>query len=888
MSIPLMPILRSSLSAKMERALARPLVASLAPVSDGLSPWRREEDESWTVDVLIDYEGRWGDESRDVVERMRGALQREIVLLTESQRELLETSPRDFLNLTPRPESAQLVDFGLKRVGGMQRVVSLRLASLPEDRSGFTSAAIVPNLVQLERQRAALDVLEVGATDDALAPLRALVGLIDELPEVESEVASPTEAATQTAPTGEFDDSQMACIRLAASSPHFTLIHGPPGSGKTKVITAILRDTLSRGGRALVVSPTHVAVDNLVERLVATTDGVDRLAPISLPVRYAGSERDVSNAAQDYLESRRGQRRAATIAERVERTLRDRLPFAAEVFDKVDSSPRGPAPISLAVASGSSIHCGTTIGILGCAKVRDAQPGEFDLLVVDEVSKMTLSDFLAVAVKAKRWVMVGDPMQLPVHNDAGENGETLHELLDPELELICSAATFVSRTKVRQRSARRLLVVARRPREVAHAIAEHLRATRLDDGITVACDEDSPTAGIFVCRPDDVEAAYATSHRAAWRAHRASETCDSRAMLVEFGLELPRMGSPTMGREVPERERFGAVLFDRAYDVYHGQPWSRVARHPLRAVDRRHHIERLLPSSAAITALGLDLTAGEPAAALRTRIVRGIAGRFLVNAASVLDWLSSEAFMKFDFAPLSYASEYRRESLLKALSPRVGRLLTQYRMTASLSRVPRELFYQGAALHDAPERAAVGSPVTLVHVEAASSDEEVNQGEVDAVCERLVELDRSLRASSAPKKTVFVVTPYREQRRALVDAIRQRWGKEGSLAFEPEVFTLDSCQGREADFVVISLVRDRSNPFLDAPKRWNVAVTRAKEHLTMVGDIEAFRAEAHEYRRGATDDSRRSRGRSRNARPQLSVVAGLIEAYDTHRSAGGQ
>ena len=58
-----------------------------------------------------------------------------------------------------------------------------------------------------------------------------------------------------------------------------------------------------------------------------------------------------------------------------------------------------------------------------------------------------------------------------------------------------------------------------------------------------------------------------------------------------------------------------------------------------------------------------------------------------------------------------------------------------------------------------------------------------------------------------------------------------------------EVKTIDGFQGREKEILLVSMVR--SNPeheigFLKDSRRWNVAVTRAKRLLVVVGDVSTF------------------------------------------------
>ena len=57
-----------------------------------------------------------------------------------------------------------------------------------------------------------------------------------------------------------------------------------------------------------------------------------------------------------------------------------------------------------------------------------------------------------------------------------------------------------------------------------------------------------------------------------------------------------------------------------------------------------------------------------------------------------------------------------------------------------------------------------------------------------------------------------------------------------------EVCTVDRFQGHEADLVFLSLVNSRNKiGFLDNPNRLNVALTRAKYQLVIVGDRHTFR-----------------------------------------------
>ena len=58
-----------------------------------------------------------------------------------------------------------------------------------------------------------------------------------------------------------------------------------------------------------------------------------------------------------------------------------------------------------------------------------------------------------------------------------------------------------------------------------------------------------------------------------------------------------------------------------------------------------------------------------------------------------------------------------------------------------------------------------------------------------------------------------------------------------------EVVTVDACQGSEAPHIILSTVRSNSGAnigFAENPRRLNVAISRAQESLTIVGNRDVF------------------------------------------------
>jgi superfamily I DNA and/or RNA helicase len=156
-------------------------------------------------------------------------------------------------------------------------------------------------------------------------------------------------------------------------------------------------------------------------------------------------------------------------------------------------------------------------------------------------------------------------------------------------------------------------------------------------------------------------------------------------------------------------------------------------------------------------------------------------------------------------------------------------LATQHRMHPEIARFPSARFYDGR-LGDAPhtrERALPEglAPYACTRVETGKEEplgtSLFNAAEVDA-CARLVSLYREHYAA----RDIVIVAPYRAQCRKLL-----------ARGLGVAVHTVDSFQGHEAEVVLLTVVREVRPGFWDDYRRLNVALTRARRVLHVVGSF---------------------------------------------------
>jgi superfamily I DNA and/or RNA helicase len=202
-------------------------------------------------------------------------------------------------------------------------------------------------------------------------------------------------------------------------------------------------------------------------------------------------------------------------------------------------------------------------------------------------------------------------------------------------------------------------------------------------------------------------------------------------------------------------------------------------------------------------------------------------------------------------------SEDARKSLLSVLlvklpGENVEELFEQRRMCSSIGQMISEIFYEGKLNNVRPDSERKRDITTLYPRAVtwlSTSRKKLfdyqtpeksfkNEGEAEIVVDELKKIARKTRGKTE-KIHVAVISAYAAQVAYLKHLIGQHVGVHDG--FSIEINTVDAFQGREADICIYSVTRSNDQKqigFQREKKRLNVALSRARDALVLVGDFD--------------------------------------------------
>lgn len=261
------------------------------------------------------------------------------------------------------------------------------------------------------------------------------------------------------------DNNQVKAVKKAVGNQNIFLIQGPPGTGKTTVIAEVVKQLVESNEKILVASQTHIAVDNVLEKLATDQDlsllriGVKNRILDS--VKHFHPSEQIKLYKQDFIRFLDLQREVIDLfvngkkeidlkakvrlaSEHFSEPLREKLinknfqliqilhsskgintAVLLQVLDKwkEDITKGLEDIIAPLLYSSVDVVFATCIGIKSDREFANSN-FKFDTVIIDEAGKANLAESLVAISMAKKIILVGDQMQLPPYIDGN--------LIDPQ------------------------------------------------------------------------------------------------------------------------------------------------------------------------------------------------------------------------------------------------------------------------------------------------------------------------------------------------------------------------------------------------------------------------------------------------------------------------
>lgn len=667
-------------------------------------------------------------------------------------------------------------------------------------------------------------------------------------------------------PDSKGTERQKDFVRKALSTPDFCLLEGPPGSGKTHAICELIEQILKhppdgQRKRILVCGSTYASIDNVIDRL-KKDPGVSLLK-----VNADGGRHD--ELRLPYLN--KGIRYSLGLGESEE---------AIKAADQI-------------VAESADVTCATVMGATRHPWFRFSRnPSEpmtmnppWDYLIIDESSKTLVQEFLVPAVLAKRWIIVGDVKQLAPYVDDNALTTNLRAQITPDMQAalnFCIELIGLWASIKQQATSRPLL--ARNSHAVNRLIIGELKARgALEETVwvgklerdrpkmmqvrfipqTLLLDEYSSATGRLIMSTarlilvDDDTGAATLAQLPANCLDLNGKPAADKDEAVRLQMKQRKLLEKLWPATESPIERFTKSQFR---GLARELSWRLARIHALdkgKSANLNQQVYARLPQSGRMAFQEKILMLSDTALpSILECLQKGVPA--LVGLSRSHNPLLTTGFAAED------------------LKVRMATLDHQHRMHPFISALPRKLFYAGRELLDSdtvtqPSRQArwgfkLKTPGAKrrhwINISGADgsplkSDEQVRE-EIEVTIKILAHF-KDWAANNPPPANrdgvqepwevaclSFYVKPYN----LLKEALQRTFGpaKKGlflATNMQINVATVDRFQGHEADLVILMMRRNghgakRSEGFLDIPNRVNVAITRAREQLVILGDQEFF------------------------------------------------
>lgn len=628
---------------------------------------------------------------------------------------------------------------------------------------------------------------------------------------------------------------QREFVKKAIATDDFAILEGPPGSGKTTTILELILQLLKLGKKILLSASTHVAIDNVLERIYKYD--IDK----NVEVLRIGKGQSVGESVS-HLQ----------IDAKIETYINNGLD--KDMAEKI-------------VLDSANLICGTTMGINQFPPIRDRvnflngrredsilpMDTIFDYMIIDESSKTTFQEFLVPAMLAKKWILVGDIKQL-----------------SPFIEQSHIVHNFN-------------IVVAKETQKAIRIVFETLYNTY---------DKKNKIQNSYIVEVSKKEEQEIKKYLNAWHEKdnnpykgKIISYSDEEDLLQLLGSDLILIKDETFEERKEKLPKTHLVILKKNCDS--NDFWFKQ--------NYLNHKKRL---SRFVTINNNSLQDNNPfdyqeyfnvmmleqnwAEAISWRMIRVYERRMLKNPDSYYE--ESYELLKpvdknnvveriynmtlpsiLESIQVGNGENHKNNTTItdgfdkRDLSQRHETLKTQHRMHPDISKFSRENFYtvdgvqalqNASTINREWEYREYKNREIWLDVQKKDNNNGRNFEEVKVVTDEIKKFLKFTEQYPTNQDnepwTIAVLTFHQAQATILRDAIRKLSNQPNKMSkFNIKdvgilLYTVDKFQGMEADIVFISMMKTQSIGFLDNINRLNVALTRAKYQRVIVGDKRFF------------------------------------------------
>jgi superfamily I DNA and/or RNA helicase len=310
------------------------------------------------------------------------------------------------------PEAAPLRGVAVHRSRSSIRIA---LASIDDESEGPFRVDLSRDEITTEREKRALRQLGESPSASARALIEAFAGGEGDAIEHDASIDS------------SLDGSQRAAVDFALSS-QVALIHGPPGTGKTRTLVELIRCAAALGQKVLACAPSNTAVDNLLERLTSIGLETVRLGHYArvAPEVVERTLDALVERSEDVRRARKLVKEAWALRRNAERWTRAKPPpshkreLREEARRLFEDARRLETEAAERILDKADVVCATTS--LDADVLRSRR---FDVVVIDEACQCTEPSAWIPILRGDRVVLAGDHCQLPptiLSREAEEGG----------------------------------------------------------------------------------------------------------------------------------------------------------------------------------------------------------------------------------------------------------------------------------------------------------------------------------------------------------------------------------------------------------------------------------------------------------------------------------